>query len=70
MSIPYRVRTQISQNGDIWTDQGRYRKNTAAAMPAEGYRDYRSRIMQGSYPYARQHPTEVQRITDNGISQR
>ena len=36
MSIPYRIRTEISQNGDIWTDQGGYRKDTAAVMPAEG----------------------------------
>ena len=27
MSIPYRIRTEIPQDGDIWTNQTRYRSN-------------------------------------------
>ena len=35
----------------------------------KGIADPRSRSVQGSYPYARIHTTEIQRIADYGISQ-
>ena len=38
MSIPCSVCTEIQKNGDIQRNQGGYRKDTAAIMPAEGYR--------------------------------
>ena len=36
ISIPYRIRTEIPENGDIRRNKGGYRKDPAATMPAEG----------------------------------
>ena len=68
MSIAYRFRTKIQKNGDIQRDKGRYRKNTASVMPAEGYRNYFCRSVPGPYPYAHKYTAEVQCIADNGVS--
>ena len=69
MSIPYRIRPEISSDGDIRRDQSGHREDTAPAMPAEGNRNNRSGTMQRPHTYAREYSTEVQRIPNYGISQ-
>ena len=36
MSIPHSIRAEISENGDIRGNQGRYRKDIETTMPAKG----------------------------------
>ena len=67
MLIPCGVRTKISQASDIWRNKGGHRENTAATMPAKRRGNHRSRVMQGSHPYAHKHTAKVQRIEHNGI---
>ena len=69
MSIPYRIRTEISSDGDIRRNQSGHRKDTATAVPAEGDRNYRSRTMQRSYTHAREYSPEVQCVPNHGVSQ-
>ena len=68
MSIPRSIRTQISTDGDLRRNQGRYREDTEAVMQAKGSGDYRSRSVRRPYPYANQRTAEVQYIANNGIS--
>ena len=68
MSIPRSIRTQISTDGNLRRNQGRYREDTEAVMQAKRSGDYRSRSVRRPYPHAHQRTAEVQHITDNGIS--
>ena len=70
MSIPHSIRAEISENGDIRGNQGRYRKDIETTMPAKRNRNHRSGAVQRPRAYAHQYSAEVQRITDHGVSQR
>ena len=70
MSIPRSIRAEISENGDIRRNQGRYWEDIEATMPAKRNRNHRSGAVQRPRTYAHQDSAEVQRIANHGISQR
>ena len=70
MSIPRSIRAEISENGDIRGNQGRYRKDIETTMPAKRNRNHRSGAVQRPRAYAHQYSAEVQRIANHGVSQR
>ena len=70
MSIPRSIRAEISENGDIRRNQGRYWEDIETTMPAKRNRNHRSGAVQRPRTYAHQDSAEVQRIANHGISQR
>lgn len=70
MSISHRIRTKISEDGDIWPNKTGHRGDIEETVPAEGYRNNRSESVPGPYPYADKHPAQVQCIADNGVFER
>ena len=59
VSISYCICTEISEDGDIRTNQTGYRDNIAEAVPAERGRDYRGTGVPGSYPYVSEYPAQI-----------
>ena len=68
-SEQYCICTEISENGDIWSNQKRYWSDTSQTMRAEGYWNNWSRSLPGSYPYADKFFAEIQHFLRYGISQ-
>ena len=66
MSIPRSIRAEISENGDIRRNQGRYWEDMEATMPAKRNRNHRSGAVQRPRTYAHQDSAEVQRIAIMG----
>ena len=66
MSIPRSIRAEISENGDIRRNQGRYWEDIEATMPAKRNRNHRSGTVQRPRTYAHQDSAEVQRIAIMG----
>ena len=62
MSISYRICTQISKDGDIWTDKTGYRSDIKETVSAKRGRNHRRQSVPGPYTHADKHPTQVQRI--------
>ena len=60
---------EISENGDLWSDQKRYWSDTSQTMRAKGYWNNWSRSLPGPYPYADKFFAEVQHFLRYGISQ-
>ena len=56
MSIPCGVCAKISSVRNLWSDQNGHREDTKTTMPAERSRNYRSRSVPRSYPYASSIP--------------
>ena len=59
MSIPYRIRTQISSDGHIRADTKRYRKDTAIIVPTKRSGDYRGIYVSGSCAHAIKYSAKV-----------
>ena len=70
MSISHRICTQISKDGDIWSNKTGYRSDIEKALSAKGRRNHRSQSMPRPYTHADKHPTQVQRVTDYGVFER
>ena len=52
MSIPHSIRGEISENGDIRRNQGRYWEEIETTMPAKRNRNHRSGAVQKPRAYA------------------
>ena len=59
VSISYCICTEISEDGDIRTNQTGYRDNIAETMPAERGRDHRGTGVPGPYPYVGEYPAPI-----------
>ena len=70
LQIPYRLCAKIPAANNIWEDKGGHRKNPARTVRKERHRNNRSDIMQRPCAYAGQDTAEVQRVGNNGISER
>ena len=70
LQIPHSVRPKISPADNIWANKSRCGKYSAEAVRIQGSGNHRSRSVHKPHPHAGEYTTEVQCITDNGISQR
>ena len=70
MSISYRICTQISKDGDIWTDKTGYRSDIKETVSAKRGRNHRSQSVPRPYTHADKHPSLIQCITDHGVFER
>jgi hypothetical protein len=69
LQIPYCVGTKISQKDHIWAVPAGNRKNTPKIVRVQRNRNSRSKCMCRPHTYVREDSTQIQRSTDNGISQ-
>ena len=58
MSISYRICTQISKDGDIWTDKTGYRSDIKETVSAKRGRNHRRQSVPGPYTHADKHPSK------------
>ena len=70
MPVPYRIRTEISEERDIWKNQGRHRADTKKAMLAKGGRNTGSAGMSGSHTHVGKHTTEYKCSAVYGVLKR
>ena len=62
--------TQISKDGDIWTDKTGYRSDIKETVSAKRGRNHRSQSVPRPYTHADKHPSPIQCITDHGVFER
>ena len=70
MPVPYSIRSEITEERDIWKNQGRHRPNTQKAMRAKGGRNTGSGGMSGSHTHAGKHTTEYKCSAVYGVLKR
>lgn len=64
------VCTKISKAGDIQRYQSGYRSDIGIVMPQKGSRDYRSRMLSGTYSYAGEDTAQIFGIRNCRIPER
>ena len=70
MQVSYRFCTKISPSGNLQRHKSRCGTNTGDIMQKKRDRNYRSRMLQRSYPYAGKNSTKIFSIRNSGVLER